>query len=80
MALNLVADVSNTVNPFRMFRRRLLDTDAHVDDPNISIDVLLTWATMRRTSVTVDFRERRKGESGYNYRPTEIKQRSVQAR
>lgn len=53
---------------FRVFRRSLVAASEDVRDSNISIDVLLSWATNRVTDVPVDFDERREGKSGYTVR------------
>ena len=53
---------------FRLFRRELVSTAASVRDPNISVDVLLSWATNRTTDVTVEFDQRTSGSSGYSLR------------
>ena len=48
-----------------MFRKRLIYAASRVDDPFISIDVLLTWATTRIAVVDVEFASREEGTSGY---------------
>ena len=53
---------------FRLFRSELIGAADAVNDPYISIDVILSWATNRVTDVTVDFAERTDGQSGYNLR------------
>ena len=53
------------VSAFRAFRTELRDAFDRYRAPFVSIDVLLTWASKRFGSVTVDHRERAIGESNY---------------
>ncbi len=61
-------DVYPRSSAFRVFRRALVAASEDVRDSNISIDVLLSWATNRVTDVAVDFDDRREGKSGYTVR------------
>ncbi len=56
------------VSAFRAFRTDLRDAFDHVNDPFVSIDVVLSWATtsVRRASVRME--ERASGTSGYTFR------------
>jgi glycosyltransferase involved in cell wall biosynthesis len=58
-------DVYPRSSAFRLFRRHLIEASASVQDPYISIDVLLSWATSRINDVPVEFRPRTHGRSGY---------------
>jgi undecaprenyl-phosphate 4-deoxy-4-formamido-L-arabinose transferase len=53
------------VSAFRAFPTRLRTAFENYRSPNVSIDVLLTWATQRFTAVTVKHEPRRAGESNY---------------
>lgn len=57
------ADIGNS---FRAFRTQLRDAFAEFQGPFVSIDVLLTWGTMRFTSVVVRHDTRAHGHSGYS--------------
>jgi undecaprenyl-phosphate 4-deoxy-4-formamido-L-arabinose transferase len=52
---------------FRAFRTSLRDAFDGFRGPDVSIDVLLTWATTRFTSVTVRHEPRRDGRSKYTF-------------
>jgi glycosyltransferase involved in cell wall biosynthesis len=56
------------VSALRAFRTDLRDAFAHVNDPFVSIDVVLSWATtsVRKAQVRMD--ERANGTSGYTFR------------
>lgn len=56
------------VSAFRAFRSFLRDAFESYQSPFVSIDVLLTWATNRFTSVPVQHEEREYGESNYTFR------------
>jgi len=64
--------LGDSVNPrhsaFRLFRQRLVDAADHVHDPFVSIDVVLSWATVRQVAVPVRFDVRSSGISGYTFR------------
>lgn len=51
---------------FRAFRTRLRDAFAEYSSPFVSIDVLLTWGTMRFGAVPVRHQPRHSGKSGYS--------------
>ncbi len=68
MAAALGPDVYPRSSAFRLFRRELVQAGSGVDNPSISIDVLLSWATTQIRDVPVDHDERRSGTSGYNLR------------
>ena len=68
MSSALGPDVYPRSSAFRLFRRELVGAADSVRDPNISIDVLLSWATNRVTDVTVEFDQRSAGDSGYTLR------------
>ncbi|WP_182111753.1 MULTISPECIES: glycosyltransferase family 2 protein [unclassified Actinotalea] len=56
------------VSAFRAFRTELRDGFARVDDPYISLDVLLSWATTSVVRVTVHMDQRTVGTSSYSLR------------
>ena len=56
------------VSAFRAFRTHLRDGFADFQSPSVSIDVLLTWASSRFSSVIVEHRPRSIGESNYTVR------------
>ena len=58
-------EVNDKMSAFRVFRSRLLSGSARSNDPYVSIDVLLSWATTKVAVVEVDFARREEGTSGY---------------
>ena len=56
------------VSAFRAFRTHLRDGFADFQSPSVSIDVLLTWASSRFSSVKVEHRPRSSGASNYTVR------------
>ncbi len=65
MGATLGPDVHPGMSSFRLFRRDLLAAADAVQQPDVSIDVLLSWATARIVQVPVRFEERTGGTSGY---------------
>lgn len=65
MSKLLGPEVNAKMSAFRVFRRRLLSASQVTNDPYVSIDVLLSWATTRITVVEVEFDRRDTGRSGY---------------
>lgn len=59
------AETARNVSAFRAFRTRLREGFSDYRSPSVSIDVLLTWATTRFTTVRVEHRPRTVGVSGY---------------
>jgi undecaprenyl-phosphate 4-deoxy-4-formamido-L-arabinose transferase len=53
------------VSAFRAFRTELRDAFAHVTDPFVSLDVVLSWGTSSVTRVPVRMDARTSGRSGY---------------
>jgi undecaprenyl-phosphate 4-deoxy-4-formamido-L-arabinose transferase len=53
------------VSAFRVFRTRLRDAFTSFAGPDVSIDVLLTWATSRFSSVPIVQNQREVGRSSY---------------
>jgi glycosyltransferase involved in cell wall biosynthesis len=51
---------------FRLFRGSLRQVFAAYDNPAVSIDVLLSWATSRIVAVGVRYQPRRRGHTGYS--------------
>ncbi len=62
------AATARQVSAFRAFRAQLAQAFVAYHSPFVSIDVLLTWATTRFTSVTVRHDPRRHGVSNYTFR------------
>lgn len=60
------AESAKNVSAFRAFRTRLRNGFGDYRSPFVSIDVLLTWATSRFETVTVEHRPRNTGVSGYS--------------
>jgi glycosyltransferase involved in cell wall biosynthesis len=58
-------ETARNVSAFRVFRTQLRDGFAEYRSPSVSIDVLLTWATTRFTSIKVRHTPRAAGVSGY---------------
>jgi undecaprenyl-phosphate 4-deoxy-4-formamido-L-arabinose transferase len=61
-------DTARNVSAFRAFKTYLRDAFSAYEGPNVSIDVLLTWATNRFTSVQVRQDPRKIGKSNYTFR------------
>ncbi len=55
------------IGSFRAFRSRLRPAFASYQNPNIILDVLLSWGTTRFATVTVHEDERPSGKSNYNF-------------
>ncbi len=62
------AQTARQVSAFRAFRARVRDGFANYQGPFPNIDVLLTWGTIRFSSVTVSHEPRRIGQSAYTLR------------
>ena len=62
------AKTARAVSALRVFRTCLREAFAGYKSQQVSIDVLLTWATTRFDHVRVRHDERRFGESNYTYR------------
>jgi len=62
------AETARNISAFRVFRTKLRDAFEDYDSPYVSIDVLLTWATQRFSSVRVENRPRSIGVSNYTVR------------
>jgi len=60
------AETARSVSAYRAFRTQLRDAFVNYRGPYVSIDVLLTWATTRFSSVTVRHDQRLIGRSGYS--------------
>ena len=61
-------DAARNVSAFRAFRTELRASFENFQSPNVSVDVLLTWATSRFASVKVEHLPRAVGESNYTLR------------
>jgi hypothetical protein len=62
------APIARKAGAFRLFRTQLRDAFAGYDGPYVSIDVLLTWGTIRFAAVEVAHEPRRLGASNYTFR------------
>jgi glycosyltransferase involved in cell wall biosynthesis len=63
ISLKTVRDVS----AFRLFRTDLRQAFEQYDNPDVLLDVLLSWGTTRFASVQVDLQPRSVGESNYTF-------------
>ena len=70
IALQKTMGASNArkVSAFRAFRTRLRNAFESYQSPYVSVDVLLTWATTRFSSVPVEHHPREIGRSNYTLR------------
>jgi len=68
MRLALGAETARHVSAFRVFRSSLRDAASQSNDPYISLDVLLSWATTRVGTVDVVMDQRPFGDSNYTFR------------
>jgi glycosyltransferase involved in cell wall biosynthesis len=66
LATVLGAGHARDIGAFRAFRGSLRPVFASYDNPAVSIDVLLSWATSRIGAVPVRYQPRRRGRSGYS--------------
>ncbi len=55
------------IGAFRAFRAQLRNAFADYRNPNVILDVLLSWGTARFATVTVEERPRAQGQSNYNF-------------
>lgn len=60
--------VARNVSAFRAFRSEMRNAFADYQGPFVSIDVLLTWGTIRFAAIPVRHDERQDGLSNYNFR------------
>jgi undecaprenyl-phosphate 4-deoxy-4-formamido-L-arabinose transferase len=67
-SLGAGAATAPDVSAFRLFRTELRKAFAQYENPYVSIDVLLTWATSRFATVKVRHEPRRSGRSNYTLR------------
>lgn len=65
MRRTLAVEHAERIGAFRCFRTNVRDAFSEVNDPYVSIDVLLSWGTGRVGSVAVDMATRESGTSGY---------------
>ncbi len=63
----LGAEVARRVSAFRAFRARLRDAFTAYQGPFVSIDVLLSWGTIRFSAVPVREEQREVGRSNYTF-------------
>lgn len=67
MSKLLGPEVNAKMSAFRVFRRRLLSGSRLNNDPYVSIDVILSWATTKVAVIEVEFDRREAGKSGYTF-------------
>ena len=65
LGTSMGVETAQKVSAFRAFRTELRDAFSAYRGPFVSIDVLLTWASKRFTSVAVEHRPRSGGVSNY---------------
>ncbi len=65
MSAGMNIDGASQISAFRAYRTYLRDAFAGLVSPDVNIDVALSWATTRATSVTVDMQPRAEGTSNY---------------
>lgn len=58
-------DQAQNINSFRIFKKKLMSEFMDVNNPNINIDVFLSWVTNKFGSVEVTHSKRLDGKSGY---------------
>lgn len=68
MGATIGGDMARDSGAFRAFRTALRSGFDGVDDPYLSIDVLLSWVTVRYVTVRVQMDERTIGTSNYTFR------------
>ena len=61
-------DSASQVGPFRGFKTKLRDAFADFRGPHVSLDVMLTWGTLKFSCVTVQHEPRKIGRSNYTFR------------
>jgi undecaprenyl-phosphate 4-deoxy-4-formamido-L-arabinose transferase len=61
-------DGASDISAFRAFRTYLRDAFAGLVSPDVNLDVALSWATTRASSVAVEMAEREEGTSNYTPR------------
>jgi glycosyltransferase involved in cell wall biosynthesis len=66
--LRRAMSVPVTFSSFRAFRTRLRDSFAGFGGPYVSIDVLLSWSTVRFASIPIEQSARKSGRSSYSPR------------
>lgn len=62
------SEVARNVSAFRAFRTQLRDAFTTYHNPYVSIDVLLTWGTVRFAAIAVRHEPRQVGKSNYTFR------------
>ncbi len=68
MSASLGPDVHPRASAFRLFRRAVLPVFSDINDPFVSVDVMLSWATTRVEAIPVRMDVRSEGASGYTLR------------
>ncbi|MBN1810220.1 MAG: glycosyltransferase family 2 protein [Anaerolineae bacterium] len=68
MQSTMGAETARHVSAFRAFRTQVRDAFANCRGPFVSIDVLLTWGTVRFAATPVRHEPRRVGKSQYTFR------------
>jgi undecaprenyl-phosphate 4-deoxy-4-formamido-L-arabinose transferase len=68
MQSTMGAETARHVSAFRVFRTQVRDAFANCRGPFVSIDVLLTWGTVRFAAIPVRHEQRLIGKSQYTFR------------
>ena len=68
MSRGMRIDGARDISAFRAFHTYLRDAFRHITGPHVSLDVALSWATTRATSVKVQMDQRAAGASNYTPR------------
>ncbi|MFC1888817.1 glycosyltransferase family 2 protein [Thermodesulfobacteriota bacterium] len=61
------AETARHASAFRVFRTQIRDAFQYYQSPNVSIDVLLTWGTMRFNALPVRHDPRKLGQTQYSF-------------
>jgi len=59
-------DKKQKIDSFRIFNKDIVKEYFEYKNPNINIDVLLSWSTNNFSSININHRKRKKGKSGYS--------------
>jgi len=66
LRIALSKDIAGKVSAYRVFKTSLRTAFETYNGPFVSVDVLLTWATTKFSSVTISHAQRKAGVSNYN--------------
>lgn len=60
------ADTASNVSAFRIFRRSVFESLKDYSNPNVNLDIMLTWVTSSFSVLKINHRSRKYGETGYS--------------